>query len=133
MPTKRTIRRQNADLRARNQVIAFQLNETSKERDSWKWAATRTMPNQGDALIERTRELQAARKTLRETEDQLSQTRRRVLRYRRAWQSARFRASAYGESILRLVEERETYAKWFEQEQAATASLRARLTTEVTG
>lgn len=41
-------------------------------------------------------------------------------RYRAAWQSARFRAQAYGEGILRHVEDRDTYAGW-EKQQAQRA------------
>ncbi|QQZ56878.1 hypothetical protein IFE09_27145 [Streptomyces microflavus] len=46
-------------------------------------------------------------------------------RYRHAWQSARQRAEAYGEGIMRLCDDRDTYAGWLEQEQAHSAALRA--------
>lgn len=36
-------------------------------------------------------------------------------RYRTAWQSARSRAKAYGESIGRLCEERDTCLEWFRE------------------
>jgi cell division protein FtsB len=48
-------------------------------------------------------------------------------RYRLAWQSARERAQAYGEGILRVVKDRESYQQWLKQEQAATEQLRARI------
>lgn len=46
-------------------------------------------------------------------------------RYRSAWQSARERAQAYGEGILRITCDRESYQGWLEQEQAVTQQLRA--------
>ncbi|MFH9368091.1 hypothetical protein ACH4K8_20715 [Streptomyces anulatus] len=48
-------------------------------------------------------------------------------RYRVAWQSARQRAEAYGEGIMRLCDDRDTYEGWLEQEQAHSAGLRAAL------
>ncbi|MCD2461945.1 hypothetical protein MBT42_18385 [Streptomyces sp. MBT42] len=48
-------------------------------------------------------------------------------RLRLAWKSARERAQAYGEGILRHVEERDSYAKWLEQEQGVTLQLRAQV------
>lgn len=42
-------------------------------------------------------------------------------RYRAAWQSARFRATAYGEGILRHYDERDSYEGWM-NEQAARAA-----------
>jgi len=48
-------------------------------------------------------------------------------RYRAAWKSARRRAEAYGEGILRHVEERNTCLGWLKQEQEATAYLRGAL------
>ncbi|MGW6395441.1 hypothetical protein ACWFR1_34235 [Streptomyces sp. NPDC055103] len=48
-------------------------------------------------------------------------------RLRLAWRSARERAQAYGEGILRHVEERDSYAGWLKQEQAVTQQLRARV------
>jgi hypothetical protein len=46
-------------------------------------------------------------------------------RYRLAWTSARFRAAAYGEGILRLTKDRDSYAGWLRDEQKSTANLRA--------
>jgi uncharacterized coiled-coil protein SlyX len=40
-------------------------------------------------------------------------------RNKAAWKSARLCAEAYGEGILRHVEEREQWHKWFDQEQAS--------------
>jgi cell division protein ZapA (FtsZ GTPase activity inhibitor) len=48
-------------------------------------------------------------------------------RYRLAWTSARERAQAYGEGILRVVKDRESYQGWLKQEQAATQQLKARI------
>ncbi|MFC9700868.1 hypothetical protein ACFTWD_09275 [Streptomyces sp. NPDC056943] len=48
-------------------------------------------------------------------------------RLRLAWKSARERAQAYGEGILRHVEERDSYAKWLEQEQGVTQQLRVQV------
>jgi hypothetical protein len=48
-------------------------------------------------------------------------------RYRSAWQSARERAQAYGEGILRVVKDRESYQQWLKQEQAVTQQLRTEL------
>lgn len=48
-------------------------------------------------------------------------------RYRLAWQSARERAQAYGEGILRITGDRESYQEWLKQEQAATQQLRAKV------
>ncbi|MFJ2259516.1 hypothetical protein ACIOKD_14440 [Streptomyces sp. NPDC087844] len=48
-------------------------------------------------------------------------------RLRLAWQSARERAQAYGEGILRIVADRESYQDWLKQEQAVTERLRARV------
>ncbi|WP_432008686.1 hypothetical protein [Streptomyces bacillaris] len=56
-------------------------------------------------------------------------------RYRLAWQSARQRAEAYGEGIMRLCDDRDTWKGWLEQEQAHSAGLRtevARLTAGTT-
>ncbi|WP_329047079.1 hypothetical protein [Streptomyces sp. NBC_01422] len=50
-----------------------------------------------------------------------------VARYRTAWKSARFRASAYSEGIMRLCDDRDAYQGWMEQEQAHSAGLRAKL------
>jgi hypothetical protein len=46
-------------------------------------------------------------------------------RYRAAWQSARFRAQAYGEGILRVVKDREAYQGWLKQAEAENQRLRA--------
>jgi len=48
-------------------------------------------------------------------------------RLRLAWRSARERAQAYGEGILRVVADREAYQGWLKQEQAVTQQLRARV------
>lgn len=48
-------------------------------------------------------------------------------RYRLAWQSARFRAQAYGEGIVRITGDRESYQGWLKQEQAETQRLRTEL------
>ncbi|MFJ7963175.1 hypothetical protein [Streptomyces sp. NPDC096324] len=42
-------------------------------------------------------------------------------RYRSAWCSARERAQAYGEGILRVVKDREAYQEWLRQAEARTA------------
>lgn len=44
-------------------------------------------------------------------------------RYRAAWQSARFRAQAYGEGIERVVKDRESYQGWLKQAEARVAEL----------
>jgi hypothetical protein len=44
-------------------------------------------------------------------------------RYRCAWQSARFRAQAYGEGILQVVKDREAYQGWLKQAEARIAEL----------
>lgn len=46
-------------------------------------------------------------------------------RYRLAWRSARERAQAYGEGILRVVKDRETYQEWLRQAEARLAALPA--------
>ncbi|MBR8638693.1 hypothetical protein KEF29_03610 [Streptomyces tuirus] len=48
-------------------------------------------------------------------------------RYRLAWLSARERAQAYDEGILRVVKDRESYQGWLKQEQAFTQHLQARI------
>ncbi|MFC9269016.1 hypothetical protein ACFTXJ_14735 [Streptomyces zhihengii] len=58
---------------------------------------------------------------------ELEKLREQNARLRSAWQSARLRAEAYGEGILRVVEDREQWEKWFKQEQEATQHLRARV------
>jgi hypothetical protein len=45
-------------------------------------------------------------------------------RYRGAWQSARFRAEAYGEGILRVVKDREAYQGWLKQAEENYAAYR---------
>jgi hypothetical protein len=42
-------------------------------------------------------------------------------RYRNAWRSARERAQAYGEGILRVVKDREAYQGWLRQAEEAAA------------
>lgn len=44
-------------------------------------------------------------------------------RYRSAWQSARFRAQAYGEGILQVVKDRESYQGWLRQAEARIVEL----------
>ncbi|WP_338683875.1 hypothetical protein QD712_25650 [Streptomyces acidiscabies] len=46
-------------------------------------------------------------------------------RYRAAWSSARQRAQAYGEGILRVVEDREQWQKWCRQAEDAATRLTA--------
>lgn len=116
-----------ADLEARLLIVLHQLGEANEERDSWRWAAKQAMGSHDDLVIRRTRERDEAMRNLRGAENQLGASRARAARYRKAWQSARRRADAYGEGILRHVEERDTYAGWLEQEQAATAYLRSKL------
>ncbi|NEB92411.1 nucleoside triphosphate pyrophosphohydrolase [Streptomyces bauhiniae] len=48
-------------------------------------------------------------------------------RYRAAWQSARDRAQAYGEGILRIVADRETYQRWLKEAEAAHGKAQARI------
>lgn len=48
-------------------------------------------------------------------------------RLRLAWQSARQRAQAHGEGVLRAVNDREAWQQWFGQEQKCSAVLRAEL------
>lgn len=52
-------------------------------------------------------------------------------RYRDAWKSARERAAAHAEGVLRLVADRDTWKDMFHQEQEATAALRASGDTEL--
>ncbi|MGV9352334.1 hypothetical protein [Streptomyces misionensis] len=51
-------------------------------------------------------------------------------RYRFAWHSARERAQAYGEGILRVVKDRETYQEWLRQAEEGNAALLRRLAGE---
>lgn len=51
-------------------------------------------------------------------------------RYRSAWTSARGRAQAYGEGILRVVEDREAYQQWLKQAETQNAVLLRRLAGE---
>ncbi|MFJ5973557.1 hypothetical protein [Streptomyces sp. NPDC093060] len=44
-------------------------------------------------------------------------------RYRGAWQSARFRAQAYGDGILRAVKDRESWEGWCKQAEARVTEL----------
>jgi len=48
-------------------------------------------------------------------------------RLRLAWRSARERAAAYGEGILRTVEDRESYQGWLKEAEAEVQRLRARV------
>lgn len=50
-------------------------------------------------------------------------------RYRSAWLSARERAVAYGEGILRVVEDRETYEGWLKTAETRVAELEAEVAT----
>lgn len=54
-------------------------------------------------------------------DDEFSQVLLERDRYRSAWQSARFRAQAYGEGILRHVADRDTWKSWCKQAQAGGA------------
>lgn len=65
-----------ADEKSRNDLLRQQLAETSKERDSWKWAATKTIASHDDLVITRTRERDEARRLLRAAETQLGEARR---------------------------------------------------------
>lgn len=116
-----------ADERARTETLRQQVAEARQECESWRWAAKQAMGSHDDVLVRRTRERDDAMRNLRLTEDQLGASRARATRYRHAWLSARRRAGAYGEGILRHVGELETYAGWLQQERAASAQLRARL------
>lgn len=57
----RRLREALADEKALVDLLRHQLGEVSQERDSWKWAATRTMRSHDDTLIQRTRERDTAR------------------------------------------------------------------------
>jgi hypothetical protein len=48
-------------------------------------------------------------------------------RLRLAWQSARERAQSHGETVLRVVNDREAYQGWLKQEQTYTQHLQARI------
>ncbi|MEU6872411.1 hypothetical protein [Streptomyces sp. NPDC046751] len=61
------------------------------------------------------------------TSDQLDALYAERDRYRVAWTSARERAAAYSEGILRHVADRDTWRGWFLTEQAHTLRLRAQL------
>lgn len=60
---------------------------------------------------------------LQDTLRHLGRAERARARYRLAWQSARFRAQAYGEGILRAVDDRDAYKGWMEQAQAEVIRL----------
>ncbi|WP_069625358.1 hypothetical protein [Streptomyces niveus] len=63
---------------------------------------------------------------------ELEQARRERGRYRSAWTSARERAAAYGEGILRHVEDRETWRRWLKEAETRIAELeQARANTVV--
>lgn len=57
------------------------------------------------------------------------QARRERDRYRSAWLSARQRAEAYGEGILRHVEDRDTWMGWAKQQAARVVAAEAELTS----
>lgn len=109
------------------------------------------LADEGPASSRLLAELRKTKTDLRTTEDQLGEARQQVAqlikrlgeyadrgiangqaaaRYRAAWRSARFRAAAYGEGILRHVEERDQWRDWLKQEQAATGAPRAALAVE---
>lgn len=53
-------------------------------------------------------------------------------RLRLAWRSARERAQAYGEGILRITGDRESYQQWLKQEQGVTQQLRDQIAALLT-
>ncbi|MFF7308109.1 hypothetical protein [Streptomyces sp. NPDC008137] len=72
-----------------------------------------------EAEIQRLREQQA------KDDDKYVQATAERDRFRLAWKSARERAQAYGEGILRVVKDRESYQQWLKQAEARVAELEA--------
>lgn len=59
------------------------------------------------------------------TSDQLDALYEERDRYRSAWQSARFRAGAHREGVLRLCDDRDSWKGWTQAAEAAVARVRA--------
>ncbi|MEW1803267.1 hypothetical protein ACIGO7_35630 [Streptomyces virginiae] len=83
-------------------------------------------------LTELRTKLEIAERRNRELADMLAGTglalweeERDLARMRLAWQSARFRASAYSEGILRIVSDREAWERWTKAAEAEVVRLRA--------
>ncbi len=112
--------RRIADLEARNAILVHQVADLRETANAWEWAAHR----EGALVAQQDRQRRIARAGVQRA---LATANTRTARYRTAWQSARQRAEAYGEGILRHVAERDDYHNWLHQEQAATAALRKRL------
>lgn len=75
MPTKRTLRRQLADAHAQIRRLVDDRDEAREELASRKWIANNLTSSRDDLAITRTRERDAALRTLRTTEDQLAAAR----------------------------------------------------------
>ncbi|HWN00047.1 MAG TPA: hypothetical protein VNO54_23620 [Streptosporangiaceae bacterium] len=62
----------------RTTSLRQQLKDTGEERDSWKWAATKTITSHDDLVITRTRERDQARRLLRTAETQLGEAHQQI-------------------------------------------------------
>lgn len=75
MPTKRTLRQQLADARDQIRRLVDERDEAIKDLASRTWVDRHLTTSRDDLAITRTRERDAALRTLRTTEDQLAAAR----------------------------------------------------------
>lgn len=79
--------------------------------------------NAANALTDEKRHYRIAAEENARLRAELDRLRAERDRYRLAYESARERAAAYGEGILRIVSDRETYQKWLKDSQAEVERL----------
>ena len=71
------------------------------------------------------RKVDSLKSELKRSDDEYEAVVGERARYRLAWQSARERAQAYGEGILRVVEDRESYQGWLKEAEENYAAYRS--------